>query len=176
MNQNNCVPTERIEKHIFLMRGQKVILDSGLAQLYEVETKQLVRAVKRNIERFPDDFMFQLTFQEVAILRCQFGTSRFWGGRRYLPFAFTEYGVAMLSSVLNSRQAVQVNIQIMRTFGRLREMIFSHKELAKKLAELEKKYDSQFKIVFDTIRQLISAPPPQTRKIGFSPEKLPARS
>ena len=143
-----------------------MMLDSDLAALYGVETKMLVRAVKRNLERFPDDFMVQLTKEEFDNLRCHFGTSRL-GGRRYLPYAFTENGVAMLSSILNSPKAIQVNIQIMRTFTKLREMIASHKDLTKKLKELEKKYDGQFQIVFEAIRQLIEVEEKPKRTIGF---------
>jgi len=160
------VPFEIIEKKILLIGGQKVMLDSDLAELYGVETKMLVRAVKRNSERFPYDFMVQLTQEEFSNLKCHFGTSR-WGGRRHLPYAFTENGVAMLSSVLNSPKAIQVNIQIMRTFTKLREMISSHKDLAKKLADLEKKYDGQFQIVFEAIRQLIETEEKPKGKIGF---------
>ena len=160
------VPIEVIERKIYIIRGQKVMLDSDLAELYNITTKVLVQAVKRNLRRFPADFMFQLTNQEVAVLRSQFVTSS-WGGRRYVPYAFTEQGVAMLSSVLNSDRAVDVNIQIMRTFVKLREMIASHKDLARRLDELEKKYDAQFKVVFDAIRQLMTPPEPREKKIGF---------
>lgn len=160
------VPIEVIEKKILLIGGQKMMLDSDLAALYGVETKMLVRAVKRNLDRFPDDFMVRLTKEEFDNLKYHFGTSR-WGGRRYLPYAFTENGVAMLSSILNSPKAIQVNIQIMRTCTRLREMIASHKDLARKLAELEKKYDGQFQIVFEAIRQLIEVEEKPKRKIGF---------
>ena len=132
------LPTERIERAILLIRGHKALLDEDLAALYEVETKNLVKAVKRNIERFPPHFMFQLSFQEFTHLRFQFGTSRQWGGRRTPPYAFTEQGVAMLSSVLRSKRAIQVNIAIMDTFVRLRQMLSSHVELARKLAALEK--------------------------------------
>ena len=164
----DLIPEERIEKRILLLRGHKVMLDSTLAGLYGVKTKVLIQAVKRNLERFPIDFMFQLENQEVTNLRSQIVTSSLWGGRRYHPFAFTEHCVAMLSSVLHSPQAIQVNIQIMRTFGRLREIIVSHKELAKKLEVLEKKYDHQFKLVFDAIRELMAPPPlPPKRRIGF---------
>ncbi len=152
------------------MRGQKVMLDADIAALYDVETKYLVRAVKRNISRFPSDFMFQLTHEEFEGLRFHFGTSSQWGGRRYSPYAFTEQGVAMLSSVLGSDRAIRVNIEIMRAFVRLRQMIASHVELAKKLEALEKKYDSQFKVVFDAIRQLMAPPEPKKRRpIGFRP-------
>lgn len=166
------VPMERIEKRIYLFRGKKVMIDSHLAELYGVQTKVLVQAVKRNIDRFPEDFMFQLTKDEFDTLRSQFVTSNERrGGRRYLPYAFTEQGIAMLSSVLYSKRAIRVNIQIMRAFVRLREMIISHKELAKKLEALEKRYDAQFKVVFDAIRQLMAPPEKPHRKIGFHREK-----
>ena len=163
------LPTERIEKSILLICNQKVMLDEDLARLYGVETKALVRAVKRNSERFPDDFMFQLTNQEVRNLRRHFGTSSFvHGGRRSPPYAFTEHGILMLSSVLRSPRAVQVNIQIMRTFTRLRELLSSHTELAKKLADLETKYDAQFKVVFDAVREILSKPDVSKKHpIGF---------
>ena len=163
------LPMEVIERKILLIRGQKVMLDSDLAELYGVETSNLNKAVKRNIDRFPEDFMLQLTKEEADSLRFQIGMSKTEGrgGRRYLPYAFTEQGVAMLSSVLNSKRAVQVNIAIMRVFVKLREMIASNKELAKKLDNLEKKYDTQFKVVFDAIRQLMTPPEPKRRKIGF---------
>jgi hypothetical protein len=157
---------ERIERAILLLRGHKVILDADLAGLYEVQTKVLKRAVKRNLARFPDDFMFELNDRELENLRYQFGTSR-WGGRRYRPYAFTEQGVAMLSSVLRSRRAVRVNIEIMRAFVRLRTLLASHQDLARKLVALEKKYDAQFKVVFDAIRQLMTPPEPSRRPIGF---------
>ena len=165
---NGLVPSERIEKRILLLRGQKMMLSMDLAELYGVAPKVLVQAVKRNSKRFPCDFMFQLNLQEVRSLRSQIVTSnKGRGGQRYLPYAFTEQGVAMLSSVLNSERAVQVNIEIMRAFVKLREMIASNKELAKRLDELEKKYDSQFKVVFDAIRELMTPLPPQPRRIGF---------
>ena len=164
------IPVEMIEKKILLIRGEKVMLDADLAELYRVETKMLVRAVKRNIDRFPADFMIQLNREEFENLRFQFGTSSRWGGRRYLPYAFTEQGVAMLSSVLSSKRAVQVNIAIMRAFVKLREMLATHKDLARKLNAMEKKYDSQFKVVFDAIRQLMIPPSPKKRKIGFQRE------
>jgi phage regulator Rha-like protein len=144
------------------------MLDSDLAELYEVETKVLLQAVKRNVQRFPEDFMFQLNDEEFMNLRSQIVTSSSGhGGRRYLPYVFTEQGVAMLSSVLHSERAVQVNIAIMRTFVKLREMLSSNAELARKLNALEKKYDSQFKIVFDAIRQLMTPPEKPKKKIGF---------
>ena len=161
------IPAERIERNILLIRGENVMLDSALAELYGVETKVLNQAVKRNIARFPRDFMFQLSQDEFGDLKSQFVTSS-WGGRRTPPFAFTEQGVAMLSSVLHSERAVQVNVEIMRTFVRLRRMLTGHEELGRKLAAMESKYDQQFKVVFDAIRQLM-APPPADRKstIGF---------
>jgi len=167
VNEESLVPVERIEKAILLIRGQKVMLDGDLAALYGVETKMLVRAVKRNISRFPTDFMFQLSKEEFDNLRFHFGTSSDWGGRRYRPYAFTEQGVAMLSSVLHSPRAIQVNIEIMRAFIRLRQMLAGHVELARKLDALEKKYDAQFKQVFEAIRQLMIPPEPKRRPIGF---------
>ncbi|MDP2682378.1 MAG: ORF6N domain-containing protein [Deltaproteobacteria bacterium] len=162
------VPIEAIEGKILLIRGHKVMLDSSLAELYGVATKVLIQAVKRNARRFPPDFMFQLNNQEVISLRSQFVTSKSGrGGRRYLPYVFTEQGVAMLSSALNSERAIQVNIAIMRVFVKLREMIASNKELSRRLDELEKNYDTQFKVVFDAIRQLMASPEPKRRKIGF---------
>jgi len=162
------VPLERIEQAILVIRGHKVMLDADLAALYGVETKVLVQAVKRNLSRFPDDFMFQLTKEEFDVLRSQTVTSRSWGGRRYPPYAFTEQGVAMLSSVLRSQRAIQVNIQIMRTFVKLRRMLATHEELSRKLAALERKYDHQFKVVFDAIRELMTQHEPEPkRRIGF---------
>ena len=165
------VPLERIERSILLIRGQKVMLDRDLAQLYGVETRVLNQAVRRNIDRFPEDFMFRLTREEIMRIS-QFVTSSVQLGAKTLKFSksvmvFTEHGVAMLSSVLNSPRAVQVNIQIMRTFAKLREIISQHKDLARRLDELEKKYDSQFKVVFDAIRQLMMPPAPKRRPIGF---------
>jgi hypothetical protein len=164
----SLVPPERIERCILLVRGHKVMLDAELADLYEVPTKALVQAVKRNPDRFPDDFAFPLTDQEFAILRSQSVTSRSWGGRRYLPYVFTEQGVAMLSSVLNSKRAAQVNVQIMRTFVKLRMVLASHEDLRRKVLQLEGKYDSQFKVVFDAIRQIIEKPTKETPRIGFT--------
>ena len=152
-----------------LLRGQKVMLDSDLAALYGVETKALNRAVKRNRERFPDDFMLQLEPQELTNLMFQFGTSSYGhGGRRKPAYAFTEQGVAMLSSVLHSPRAVSVNIEIMRAFVRIRQWLASNTELAHKLAALEKKYDSQFRVVFDAIRELMRPPAPPRKRIGFN--------
>jgi len=173
------VPIERIEHHILLIRGHKVMLDQDLAQLYGVETRALKQAVRRNKDRFPQDFMFELTWEESEWVRVarepSQDTSRSQtvilkrgANVKYKHFAFTEQGVAMLSSVLNSRRAVKVNIQIMRTFARLRQMLASNENLARKLAALENKYDTQFKVVFDAIRQLMSPQqPPKRRQIGF---------
>jgi hypothetical protein len=166
---NEIIPQEIIEKKIYLIRRQKVMLDADLAELYDVQTKVFLQAVKRNIDRFPKDFMFQLTKEEFSNLRSQFVTSS-WGGRRYLPYAFTEQGVAMLSSVLNSKRAIHINITIMRIFIRLRNLLISNTSLARKLKALEKKYDSQFSIVFDAIRQLMTPPEPKKRMIGFGRE------
>lgn len=175
------ISSERIESSILIIRGHKVILDSDLAILYAVNVGRLNEAVKRNRDRFPADFMFQLSREEfdslrsqilTSNLRSQIATSSFhWGGRRHPPYAFTEQGVAMLSSVLRSKRAVQVNIQIMRTFVQLRQMLASNAELARKLANLEKKYDAQFKIVFDAIRHLMAPPEPKKKKIGFLVEE-----
>ena len=159
---------DEIAASIIYLRGQKVMLDADLARLYGIETKVLTRAVRRNAVRFPPDFMFQLTNQELVLLRRQIGTSS-WGGRRHLPYAFTEQGVAMLSSVLRSERAALVNIQIVRAFVRLRALLSSHEELARKLAALERRYDSQFKAVFDAIRQLMAPPKRGSRPIGFGP-------
>jgi hypothetical protein len=171
------IPFERIEQAILLIRGQKVMLDADLAALYGVPTKALKQAVKRNKDRFPEDFMFVLTAQEFKHLRSHFVTSSSskWGGVRYAPMAFTEQGVAMLSSVLRSKCAVQVNIGIMRAFVKLREMLIANKDLARKLAALERKYDAQFKVVFDAIRALMAAPEPKKRKIGFRVEESKAK-
>ena len=155
-----------IENRIFLIRGQKIMLSMDLAELYEVEPRILMQAVKRNSERFPPDFMFQPTLQEVANLKSQIVISS-WGGRRALPFAFTEHGVAMLSGVLNSPRAIQVNIEIMRAFVRIRQMLAGNEDLARRLDDLENKYDQQFRIVFDAIRELMAPPAKQRRKIGF---------
>ncbi len=164
------VAAERIERAILLIRGHKVILDRDLAELYGVTTGNLNKAVTRNIDRFPDDFMLHLTAGEFDELKFHFGTSS-WGGTRKRPRAFTEQGVAMLSSVLRGKQAVAVNIEIMRAFVRLREMLGANASLAKKLAALEKKYDSQFRVVFDAIRELMAPPAKPKRRIGFRSEK-----
>ena len=155
------------------MRKQKVMLDADLAELYGVETRVLVQAVKRNLGRFPEDFMFQLSKEEADFLRSQIVTLEKGRGQhsKYLPYAFTEQGVAMLSSVLHSQRAIQVNIEIMRAFIRLRQMLATHIELARKLDALERRYDSQFKQVFDAIRQLMAPPEPKRRPIGFRTNK-----
>ena len=172
------IPVEMIEKKILMIRGEKVMLDADLSELYGVETKMLVRAVKRNTDRFPADFMFQLDKAEFENLRFQFGTSSHWGGRRYLPYAFTEQGVAMLSSVLNSKRAVKVNIEIMRAFVKLRELLSTNKELAHKLEQLERKiekHDEEIKGIFSAIRQLMTPPETKKRKIGFEVRERMAR-
>jgi len=149
-------------------RGQKVLLDRDLAILYAVETRILNRAVQRHLDRFPEDFMFQLTKEEAESLRSQIGISNEGrGGRRYLPYVFTEQGVAMLSSVLNSPRAVAVNIEIMRTFVRLRDLARSHEDLGRRLDQLEAKYDEQFAVVFEAIRELMVPPEREQRKIGL---------
>ena len=170
------VPIEVIEGKILLIRGQKVMLDADLAVLYGVTTKRLNEQVKRNRNRFPIDFMFSLNEEEVEALRSHSATSKpKRGGRRYLPFVFTEQGVAMLSSVLNSEKAIEVNILIMRAFVKLREMIATNKNLAKRLDELEKKYDGQFRAVFEAIRQLMAPPVRPRKKIGFLAKEPRAR-
>lgn len=163
------IPAERIERSILLIRGQKVMLDRNLAELYGVETRVLVQAVKRNLRRFPADFMFQLTRQELENWRSQFVMSNPAAkkGLRRRPFAFTEQGVAMLSSVLHSDRAVDVNIAIMRAFVRLREMLVSHADLARRLDELETKYDQQFAVVFKAIRELMKPPKRKPKEIGY---------
>ena len=163
------IVSEQVERNILLIRGHRVMLDTDLAKLYRVPTKAINQAVKRNTNRFPVDFMFQLTSEETTALRSQFVTSKNRGGRQYRPYAFTEQGVAMLSSVLHSERAIQVNIAIMRAFVQLREMIGSNKRLARRLTELEKKYDSQFRIVFEAIRELMTEPESKAKRIGFKP-------
>ncbi len=171
----SLIPLERIERSILMIRGQKVMLDRDLAQLYVVETRALNQAVRRNIDRFPEDFMFRLTREEIMRIS-QFVISSVHPGVKTLKFsknvmAFTEHGVAMLSSVLNSPRAVQVNIQIMRTFAKLREIISLNKDLAMRLDDLEKKYDAQFRVVFDAIRELMKPPESKKRPIGFLVEE-----
>ena len=174
------VPQEIIQQKIFLIRGHKVMLDKDLAQLYGVTTGNLNKAVNRNLNRFPDDFMFRLTKEEFKNLIFHFGTSNLksqnvissWGGTRKLPRAFTEQGVSMLSSVLRSKRAILVNIAIMRTFVKLREILSTHKELSHKLSQLERKiekHDEEIKTIFDAIRQLMTPPEKPRRQIGFHP-------
>ncbi len=165
--QISLVPMERIERAIIVVRGEKVMLDSELAEIYGVETKVLNQAVKRNDSRFPTDFVFQLTTEEWESLRSQFVTLKRGEHRKYLPYAFTEHGALMLANVLNSERAAQTSVQVVRAFVRLRQMLSSNAELARKLAAMEKKYDAQFKVVFDAIRQLMSPPARPKREIGF---------
>jgi L-lactate utilization protein LutC len=192
MPETSLIPAERIEQRILLLRGQKVMLDFHLAELYEVETKVLNQAVKRNIERFPEDFIFQLTWEEADQIarsqivtldprtiskaqentgntRSQIVTLESGKNLKYLPYAFTEQGVAMLSSVLRSPRAVAVNIAVIRTFVKLRQMLTENTELARRLDALERKFDTQFKVVFDTIRELMKpiTPAEARREIGF---------
>ncbi len=159
---------ELIEQQIYLLRGHRVMLSTDLARLYQVQPRALVQAVKRNIRRFPEDFMFQLNKGEFDALKSQIVISSWGGMRRANPYAFTEQGVAMLSSVLRSQRAIRVNIEIMRAFVRLRVILASHAQLARKLDALEDKYDTQFKAVFDAIRELMTPPPPNRRRIGFT--------
>jgi hypothetical protein len=166
------IAIDTIQNRILFIRGQRVMMDYDLADLYEVDAKVLNQAVKRNLDRFPEDFMFQLTAEESARLRSQTVTLKTGRGqhRKYLPYAFTEQGVSMLSSVLRSKRAVMVNVEIMRAFVRLRQMLASNVALARKLAALEKKYDAQFKVVFDAIRELMAPPDPKKKRpIGFAP-------
>jgi phage regulator Rha-like protein len=175
-NEQSVIPVERIDRAIYLIRGQKVMFDRDLAELYEVSTKVLNQAVKRHKDRFPEDFMFQMTMQEANAwwsevmqvrLRSQNVTLKRGQHIKYRPYAFTEHGILMLSSILNSERAIQVNIQIMRAFVRLRQMLATNANLERRLNELEKKYDAQFKVVFDAIRQLMAPPPSSRKKIGF---------
>jgi hypothetical protein len=185
MEQTGIVPSERIADKIHVIRGRKVMLDRDLAELYGVKTHVLNQAVKRNLERFPEDFMFKLgqdehknLISQIVIsssgrkndgnLKSQSVTSS-WGGKRKLPLAFTEQGVAMLSGVLNSPRAILVNIQIIRTFTKLRELLSENEQLRLKIEAMEQKYDKHFKAVFDAIRQLLAEPPASTEEIGFKP-------
>jgi len=166
---NALIPSALISRKIYFFRGTRVMLDSDLAQLYRVTTKNLNKAVNRNADRFPSDFMFQLKPSETENLRFQSGTSSFvtHGGRRYRPYVFTEHGVAMLSSVLRSDRAVQVNIAIMRAFLQIRAMLATHEDLRRKIMEMEKRYDSKFHAVFATLRQMLETPIPPRKQIGF---------
>jgi hypothetical protein len=161
--------SEIIINKIYIIRNMKVMLDKDLAELYGVETKRLKERVRRNIRRFPDDFMFQLTPNEFNNLRSQFASSS-WGGSRYAPMVFTEQGVAMLSSVLNSERAIQVNIHIMRAFILLRKMVTNHNDLRKKIEDIEKQYNEQSKVVFDALKQLLIEEERPKKRIGFKPK------
>lgn len=170
------IPVERIEQKIIEVRGERVLLDSDLAEIYGVETKMFTRAVRRNFDRFPDDFMFQLDADEFETLRRQFGTSKPGrGGRRYLPYVFTEHGALMAANVLNSPRAVEASVQVIRAFVKMRNLIASNAELSAKISNLEKKYDAQFKIVFDAIKKLMLPPDNPKTKIGFVTAKKSAK-
>ena len=175
MAKSDLVPVERIERAILVIRGHKVLLDTDLATLYGVETRRLNEQVKRNIDRFPDDFMFQLTKQEFENLKSQFATSsRGWGGKRKIPFVFTEHGALMAASVLNSQKAIEMSILIVRVFVKLRGILSTHKQLATKLAQLERKlstHDEQIVILFEAIRELMTPPAKPKRRIGFERER-----
>src|SRR4030067_1272202 len=175
---SNLIPQEIIEQKIYLMRRHKVMLSNHLAELYDVEVRSLIQAVKRNKDRFPDDFMLQLTDAEFQNLKSQIVISSWGGFRRSTPYAFTEQGVAMLSSVLRSKRGILVNIAIMRAFVKLREILSTHKELAHKLKQLEnkiEKHDEEIKVIFDAIRQLMIPPEPKKKKIGFIVRERSAR-
>ena len=163
----DLITVATIETRILVVRNQRVMLDSDLAEVYGVVTKRLVEQVKRNLERFPEDFMFQLNPEEYNNLRSQIATSSQHGGRRYLPYAFTEYGALMLASVLRSERAVSMSIYVVRAFVRLREMLSTHEDLRRKIEEMESRYDYQFKIVFDALRELIDPPGKRKKRIGF---------
>ena len=169
------IPVERIEEAIYLIRGERVILAADLAKLYGVTTKRLNEQVKRNSMRFPDDFMFRLTLEEAESLkssRSQFATLKRGQNIKYLPYAFTEHGAIMAANVLNSERAVRVSVEVVRAFVRLRQLLASYADLARKLVELEGKYDRQFKVVFDAIRQLMTPPEPKRKQIGFHAKSL----
>ena len=172
MSERGLISTARIERTIRMLRGHNVMLDEDLATLYQVDVKVLNQAVKRNRSRFPTDFMFRLNAAEAHSLRSQIVTLERGRGqhRKYLPYAFTEQGVAMLSSVLRSSRAVSVNIEIMRAFVRLRRMLEAHADLARKLDHLERKYDARFKVVFEAIRELMTPPQVSRKRIGFRQE------
>jgi hypothetical protein len=163
------VPLETIERRIYLIRGQKVMVDRDLADLYQVETKALNRAVSRNLTRFPEDFMIQLTAEETEILRCQFGASS-WGGLRYRPHAFTEHGAVMLASVLSGKRAMEMSIVVVRAFIMLREVMVTHRELARKVEDLErgqKEHGRHIAGIYDTVKKLIAPKPGPARRIGY---------
>lgn len=166
--QYDLIPETKIEQKIFLMRNRKVILDADLAALYGVETRRLNEQVKRNMNRFPEDFAFQLSLEEVDKLKSQFAiSSSGWGGRRKLPYAFTEHGAIMAAGVLNTPKAIEVSVYVVRAFVRIREYLTTHEELARKLSFLEKKYDARFKVVFDALRRPMTPPEKPRRRIGF---------
>lgn len=167
LNMENTIPNEQIEKTILVLRGQRVILDADLAQIYGVTTKRLNEQVRRNLDRFPDDFMFQLDEMEDEALRSKFATTNTYGGRRTKPFVFTEHGALMVGNILNSPVAVAASIQVVRAFINLRKMLASHVELARKLDSMERKYDHQFKVVFDAIRELTLIPEQPRKRIGI---------
>ncbi len=182
--QEALIPIERIEQKIYFIRGEKVMLDKDLAELYGVTTRVFNQAIKRNLKRFPEDFMFQLTKEEYEALRFQIGTSNDKslrsqivtsktgrGGRRYLPYVFTEHGAMMAANILNSERAIEASVQVVRAFVKLRQLLASNVELAKKLEAMEKKYDAQFKVVFDAIRKLMLPPAVSKRSIGFIEKK-----
>ncbi len=175
-SKNIAIPLERIQQSIYMIRGQKVILDRDLAQLYGVATKRLKEQVRRNADRFPEDFMFVLDSEEFAIWRSQIATSKSdRKGLRYPPMAFTEQGVAMLSAVLHSQRAIEVNIAIMRTFVKLRQMLESHEQLARKLANLENRYDEQLQLIFEVLGELMSEPTDKKKQIGFHVKEARAK-
>ena len=171
--QNSIISIELIENKIYFIRNKKVMLDGDLAELYGISTKRLNEQVRRNIDRFPEDFMFILSKEESDSLRSQFATLKKGRGQhsKYLPYAFTEHGAIMAATILNSPRAVEMSIFVVRAFVKLREMLSSHKDLKRKIEEMEKKYDSQFKIVFNAIKELMSPPEKPIRKIGFKTEK-----
>lgn len=170
-SKNSVVPVESIEQCILSLRGYRVMLDSDLAGIYGVTTKRLNEQVRRNLERFPEDFMFQLTAEETESLRSHFATSNSGrGGRRYLPYVFTEHGAVMLANVLKSPTAIQASIQVVRAFVRLRQMVIEHSELSRRLDELEAKYDAHFKVVFAALRKLMQPPATKQRRVGFRVE------
>ena len=172
--ETNLIAFDEIESKIYNIRGERVMLDSDLAEIYQVETKMLNRAVKRNLARFPEDFMFQLTDEETESLRFQIGTSNTGrGGRRYLPYAFTEHGAVMLASVLNSPTAIEASLQVVRAFVRLRTILTEHKELAERIEKLEKQFvahNKNFKVVFDMLRPILVLDAKEKRQIGFVEE------
>jgi hypothetical protein len=181
---NTLIPVEVIERKILLIRGEKVMLDADLAELYDVPTKRLNEQVKRNADRFPADFAFQLTAEEwknVKALNDEANRSQFATGSqkhrdpRFMPWAFTEHGAIMAATMLNSKQAVAMSVHVVRAFVKLRELLGTHKDLARKIEEMEKKYDSQFRVVFDAIRQLMTPPETKKRKIGFEVRESRAR-